>query len=96
MSIWQKNYNEAAQYLNRALNVQKKLLGEEHPDTYNTYNNLGGAYECTGDFKQAAEYFSKAYDGFRKILGEEHPTTQIILNNLLRTQKIMAPEKKDE
>ena len=59
-----------------------KILGEEHPDTLTTLNNLATTYYQLGDLEKAAEMFEKVYSLFCKILGEEHPDTLSVQNNL--------------
>ncbi|MBQ3489037.1 MAG: tetratricopeptide repeat protein, partial [Clostridia bacterium] len=53
--------------------LQCKILGEEHPDTLTSLNNLATTYYQLGDLEKAAEMFEKVYALMCKILGEEHP-----------------------
>jgi len=41
-------YADAIPAAKEALQIRKKMLGEEHPDTANSMNNLAGLYQTTG------------------------------------------------
>jgi tetratricopeptide (TPR) repeat protein len=58
------------------------VLGEEHPDTANSYNNLAFNLNAQGRYKEAQESYQKALAIFRKVLGEEHPYTAGSYNNV--------------
>lgn len=53
----------------------KSTLGEEHPATAASYNNLAGVYEAQGEYKKAEELYQKSLKIRKRILGEEHPDT---------------------
>ena len=65
-----------------ALEINRKVLGEEHPDTASSLNNLGALLQAMGDYEGARPYYEKALEINRKVLGEEHPDTARSLNNL--------------
>jgi tetratricopeptide (TPR) repeat protein len=50
------------------------VLGEEHPDTALSYDNVANL-KAQGKYAEAAEGLRKALDINRKVLGEEHPHT---------------------
>ena len=60
----------------------KKILGEEHPDTATSYNNIGNTYYNIGDYNKALEYYELSLKIRKKILGEEHPDTAVSYNNI--------------
>mgnify|MGYP003302560315 CR=1 FL=1 len=64
------------------LDLREKVLGEEHPDTAGSYNNIGNIYTNQGDYEQALEYYFKALVIREKVLGEEHPDTAGSYNNI--------------
>ena len=66
----------------QALEICRKVLGEEHPDTASSLNNLGALLDSMGDYEGARPYYEKALEIKRKVLGEEHPDTALSLNNL--------------
>lgn len=59
----------------QALDGRQKALGEEHPDTLTSVNNLASALQCQGKYKVAKEMHRRALEGREKTLGEEHPDT---------------------
>jgi hypothetical protein len=54
-----------------ALETRRKLLGEEHPDTAQSHNNLALALLNTGDRSWARRHFEKALTGY-EALGSEY------------------------
>ncbi len=65
----------------KALKIREKVLGEEHPSTATSYNNLAGLYESMGENKKTEPLYIKALKTSEKILGEKHPNTLNIFNN---------------
>jgi len=75
-------YLKALEYSMRALEIQHKVLGEEHPSVATSYNNLASIYQATGDYNKALEYSMRALEIQHKVLGEEHPSVATSYNNL--------------
>ncbi|MFM7469656.1 MAG: tetratricopeptide repeat protein, partial [Vampirovibrionales bacterium] len=67
----------------QALAIRQKSLGENHPDTANSLNNLAGLYEDTGRYHEAKTYLLQASVIFVKTLGFEHPNTIGCISNIL-------------
>lgn len=65
-----------------ASSIYEKILGEEHPETALSYNNLGICYEQQGNIVQALEYHKKALASRKITLGSEHPDTAQSYNNI--------------
>lgn len=65
-------------------------MGENHPHTASSYNNIGVVYKNLGDYDKALE--------IRKdILGESHPFTQHTLQNIaIVKQKLEESQGKRE
>ena len=63
-------------------NLYKSEVGENHPNTLNTLNNLAISYSELGDYNKALELKNTVYNAFKEILGEKHPNTLSALNNL--------------
>jgi tetratricopeptide (TPR) repeat protein len=72
----------ARPYYEKALEIRRNVLGEEHPDTALSLNNLGALLQAMGDYDGARPYYEKALEINRKVLGEEHPNTTIFKENL--------------
>ena len=66
----------------RALAINEKALGPEHPDTAANLNNLARLLRAQGDLAGARPLFERALAISEKVLGPEHPETAISLNNL--------------
>jgi tetratricopeptide (TPR) repeat protein len=75
-------HREAQPLLEKALEVRRKVLGEEYPRTASSYNNLAFNLHGQGKYAPAEKGFRKALDVFRKVLGEEHPETGASYGNL--------------
>jgi CHAT domain-containing protein/tetratricopeptide (TPR) repeat protein len=76
------DYARAVEMLDLCVAIRRRLLGETHPDTAASLNNLGGAYLSMGDYQRAEPNFQGSLKIFRKVYGEEHPQTASSLNNL--------------
>ena len=65
----------ALQSHQRALDIRVKLLGEEHPDTAESYFNLGVTQHALGNLSSALQSKQRALDIRVKLFGEDHPHT---------------------
>ena len=75
-------YTKAQTPLERALDIQKKTLGLEHPHVANSLNNLAGLYDAQGQYTQAEPLYQRALSIRQKALGPTHPHVAASLNNL--------------
>jgi tetratricopeptide (TPR) repeat protein len=78
----QGRYAEAQPLLEKALAMRRKVLGEDHPDTATSYNNLAYDLDAQGKYAEAQPLFEKALAINKKALGESHPDTAAFYNNL--------------
>ena len=85
----QGDYEKALEYNGKALAIKGRVLGSEHPDTAQTYNNLANVYAEQGDYEKALEYYQRALKVYLDTFGEEHPGTKKIRDNLTRLQEEM-------
>ena len=76
------DYKAAEPYYKKALEIRKKVLGEEHPDYASSLFNLGLLYYDMGDYKTAEPYYKQSLEIRKKALGEDHPDYASSLNNL--------------
>ncbi|WP_432010521.1 FxSxx-COOH system tetratricopeptide repeat protein [Streptomyces cucumeris] len=72
----------ATRYAHRSATTSARLLGEDHPDTLNSRNNLAGAYESAGDLGRAIPMYEQTLTDRQRVLGEDHPDTLSSRNNL--------------
>jgi tetratricopeptide (TPR) repeat protein len=66
-------YEKAEPLYLKDLKISEKVLGEEHPSTATSYNNLGFFYYGQGDFERAYGFMKKAVDVRSKVLPSNHP-----------------------
>jgi hypothetical protein len=57
------------------LDMRKKLLGAEHPDTLLSMGNLAVTYSNQGKWNEAEQLEVQVLDMRKKLLGAEHPDT---------------------
>jgi tetratricopeptide (TPR) repeat protein len=72
----------ARSYFKQAMEINRKILGEEHPDTTTSFNKLGGLLVKMGNYSGARPFFRHSLDIHRKVLGDAHPDTASSLNAL--------------
>ncbi|MGN8960604.1 tetratricopeptide repeat protein, partial [Catenibacterium mitsuokai] len=76
------DYRKALELEMIVYNARKEMLGENHPDTLDTLNNLASFYSYLGDYRKALELEMIVYNARKEMLGENHPDTLFALNNL--------------
>ena len=69
------DYTAALESHKRALDIGIKLFGEEHPETANSYHEVGVTQHSLSDYTAALESNKRDLDIRIKLLGEEHPKT---------------------
>ena len=67
------------------LEARRRVLGEEHPDTLTSMNNLADTLRAQGDLPGARALQEKVLEALRRVLGEEHPDTLTSMSNLAST-----------
>ncbi len=75
-------YAEAVPYAERALEIRRKVLGEEHPDVAISMDNLAVLHKNLGRYSEAEPLYKRSLEIGKKVLGEEHPDVAITMNNL--------------
>jgi len=78
----------------QALEIRRRELGDEDPDTLTSINDLGHLLKTRGKLDEAYPLFREALEGFRRTLGDEHPDTLVSLINL--GTQLTAQGKLDE
>jgi tetratricopeptide (TPR) repeat protein len=58
------------------------LLGEDHPNTASSLNNIGLVYSDQGNYKKALEVLEKSFKITLNLFGQNHPDTASSLNNI--------------
>jgi CHAT domain-containing protein/Tfp pilus assembly protein PilF len=75
-------YRQEQPLREKILAVHRRILGEDHPDTAQSYNDLASIHYTLANNTLAEAGLRKALTIFRKVLGEEHPQTASSYNNL--------------
>ena len=79
---------------NAVYNARKEILGEKHPDTLASLNNLANSYSDLGDYNKACKLQNAVYNASKEILGETHPDTLASLNNLTNSYSYLGDYNK--
>jgi CHAT domain-containing protein/tetratricopeptide (TPR) repeat protein len=87
--------NEQAQALNaqgksaaarplfeKALEIRRRLLTDDHPDTATSYSNLAHILWVQGKYAQAQPLCEKALEIHRRLLSDDHPDTAMSYSDL--------------
>jgi serine/threonine protein kinase len=75
-------YDEAQPLQESALATRRRVLGEEHPDTLSSINDMGHLLELRGKRAETEPFYREALEKRRRALGEEHPETLSSMSNL--------------
>ncbi len=78
----QGRYEEAEPLYLQALELCKRLLGDNHPDVATSLNNLALLYESQGRYEEAEPLYLQALELRKRLLGDNHPDVATSLNNL--------------
>lgn len=65
--------------------IRRRILGDEHPDTLTSMNNLAVTLSDQGDLTGAREKQEEVLEITSRILGDEHPDTSVSAWNLFST-----------
>ena len=75
-------YEEASDNYEELLEVQEKILGEEHPDVVETCINIGLIKCKLIEYDEALEYYERAQKIVNNLYGGNHPWMITIFNNM--------------
>ena len=76
------HYAEAALLFQEDLSIRRDILGEDHPHTAVSYNNLAATLQAQGKYAEAEAMLRHALAISLKALGEGHPDTASSYGNL--------------
>ncbi|KAF1817352.1 HET-domain-containing protein [Eremomyces bilateralis CBS 781.70] len=68
-------WTEAEEPINQVFNMEKRVLGAEHPDTLTSMANLASTYRNQGRWKEAEELEVQVMETKKRVLGAENPST---------------------
>jgi tetratricopeptide (TPR) repeat protein len=75
-------YQAARELGEDSLARRRRVLGEDHPDTLASANNLANAYQDAGRAAEAILLHQQTLAAFERVLGPDHPDTVASRNNL--------------
>ena len=81
-------YPQALEQMERTVEIRRHALGDEHPDTLQSMNNLSVLYLQQGDAARAEPLLARLLEVRRRVLGEENPDTLVSMNNLAGAYRI--------
>jgi tetratricopeptide (TPR) repeat protein len=73
---------DAESLARRSLDLQRRLGGDERPDTINTLNTLASILNRQGRFEECETLLDEALAVARKTLGQDNPMVALLLLNL--------------
>jgi len=79
------DWENAEQLEVQTIDMRKKVLGAEHPDTLSSMGSLGRIYHKQGRLDEAEQLEVQVMDASKKLLGAEHPNTLRSMANLAAT-----------
>jgi tetratricopeptide (TPR) repeat protein len=78
----QAKYAQARPLSEKALEIRRRLLSDDHPDTATSYENMAHIRNSLGKFAEAQPLYEKALALRRRLLGDDHPDTAMSYNNV--------------
>jgi tetratricopeptide (TPR) repeat protein len=78
-------YKAAEELEVEVMETRKRVLGDKHPDTLTSMNNLALTYADQGRWDEAEELQKKVMKTRKRVLGDEHPNTLSSISNLTST-----------
>ena len=75
-------YSPAQSLQQESLEIRRRVLGPEHPETLQSMNDLAHALYHEARGADAEKLYREALDIERRVLGPEHPRTLLSMNNL--------------
>jgi tetratricopeptide (TPR) repeat protein len=80
---------EEEEEMEKIYKENKKKLGDDHPDTLKSLNNLANVFTKNGEYDRALPLYEECLAGRKRVLGDDNPDTLISLNNLAVLYEVM-------
>jgi TIR domain/Tetratricopeptide repeat/NB-ARC domain len=81
--LWSRGqYRQALPLGEQALAARRRVLGDDHPDTLYSMNNLAQTRHALGDLDGARDLHEQTLAARRRVLGDDHPDTQESMKSL--------------
>jgi tetratricopeptide (TPR) repeat protein len=75
-------YAEVEEMQRELIDIERRVLGTEHPSTLQTIGNLARTLKREGRYAEAEKMQREMIDIKRRVLGPEHPETAASVYNL--------------
>ncbi|HVN04508.1 MAG TPA: serine/threonine-protein kinase [Bryobacteraceae bacterium] len=75
-------FSQAQSLHTRAVDIRRRVLGPQHPDTLTSMNSLGASLAGQGRYAEAEKLNRATLEMRRRVLGPEHPDTLKSMSNL--------------
>ncbi|KAF2995197.1 hypothetical protein E8E13_000675 [Curvularia kusanoi] len=86
MALYSNGQYKAAEELDvQVMEARKRALGDEHPDTLYSIDDLALTYLKQGRWDKAEELQVQVIEASKRVLSDEHPDTLVSINNLAST-----------
>jgi len=89
VAFYRGHYDESASLSRKALEMDRRLFGEQHPAVADLLNNLGAIEADRGNFPASESYYRQALAIVERWYGPDHPETAANLTALAQT---LTPE----
>jgi hypothetical protein len=76
----QGRWKEAEELEVQVMQMRKRVLGDEHPDTLTSMANLAFTLQSQACHEEALALTERCFQLRRRVLGEQHPDTQSSLD----------------
>jgi tetratricopeptide (TPR) repeat protein len=83
-------YPEAGKHLERALDLNRRVLGTENQKTLTTMRHLGAVAQLQGKYPKAEALLNQTLQIQRRVLGPEHPDTLSSMNGLANVYRLQG------
>jgi serine/threonine protein kinase/Tfp pilus assembly protein PilF len=80
-------YKKATPLLEKSLEMRRRLLGEDNPDTLEAMDDLAFWYEMQGRASEAETIYARLLEARRRLLGEDNPDTLEAMYGLAGTYR---------
>jgi tetratricopeptide (TPR) repeat protein len=75
-------YPNSFSFFEKVLEIYRKSLTPNHPDSTDPYDNTGSVYSNTGEYSKALSYYKKALEIRQKTLTANHPDLAASYSNI--------------
>ena len=85
--------DKAQELYEQTLEIERRILGPDHPDTIITLENLSGVHFTRGRPDLSAQILPEVLAARRRVLGEDHPAVTKTLFNMAMVAKARGETK---